>query len=169
MCRSILVLDVDYWNIWYRLIQGYWSRLSVPLCFFRVKSSNTFLCHRLGWLAVDIMFLKVVRPSVRTSVCPSVIRGTTLRAFAQQKLCLFNYHYHACIAMPTWPRCAHPIYVLIGWLAGHITSSRGCPFNCPYFLLSIRFTDGYNFACSAQQKLCLFNKLSCMHCNANMT
>ena len=29
-------------------------------------------------------------------------------------------------------------------------------------------TDGYHIACSTQQNPCLFNKSSCMHCNANM-
>ena len=35
------------------------------------------------------------------SVLPSRFRGTTLRAAPA--------NYHACIAMPTWPRCAPPI------------------------------------------------------------
>ena len=35
-------------------------------------------------------------------------------------------------------------------------------------LSSSILTDGYNFVCSAQTKLCHFNKLSCIHCNDNM-
>ena len=34
--------------------------------------------------------------------------GTTLRA-APSKSYAFSTNYHACIAMPTWPRCAPPI------------------------------------------------------------
>ena len=34
--------------------------------------------------------------------------GTTLRA-APSKSYNFSTNYHACIAMPTWPRCAPPI------------------------------------------------------------
>ena len=48
----------------------------------------------------------------------------------------------------------------------HITSSRG-HVGLEYSLSVL--TDRYHFACSAQQKLCLFNKLSCMHCTTNMT
>ena len=47
---------------------------------------------------------RVVRPSIR----PSRFRGTTLRA-APSKNYAFSTNYHACIAMPTWPRCAPPI------------------------------------------------------------
>ena len=75
----------------------------------------------------------------------------------------FSTNCHACIAMPTWPRCAPPICFDLDI---HITSSRGRV--QLWFSLSI-FTDGYNFAGSTQQNPCLFKKLSCMHCNANMT
>ena len=44
----------------------------------------------------------------RLSVRPSRFRGTTLRA-APSKSYAFSTNYHACIAMPTWPRCAPPI------------------------------------------------------------
>ena len=51
----------------------------------------------------------VVHPSFLLSVCPSVrpshFRGTTLRA-APSKRYAFSTKYHACIAMPTWRRCA---------------------------------------------------------------
>ena len=168
----------------------------------------------------DIMF-----PGL--SVCPSFrlshFRGTTLRA-APSKNYAFSTNYHACIAMPTWPRCAPPIlcwpwppynllprscltwifFVDPHWwvplcvqrpakdmpvqqiimhalqcqhdldvhllfcvdLDLHITSSQG---RVLLRFFSSMFTDGYHFACSSQQKLCIFNKLSCMHCNANMT
>ena len=43
-------------------------------------------------------------PSVRLSR----FRGTTLCA-APSKSYAFSTNYHACIAMPTWPRCAPPI------------------------------------------------------------
>ena len=38
----------------------------------------------------------------------SSLMGTTLRA-APSKSYAFSTNYHACIAMPTWPRCAPPI------------------------------------------------------------
>ena len=40
--------------------------------------------------------------------CRSSLMGTTLRA-APSKSYAFSTNYHACIAMPTWPRCASPI------------------------------------------------------------
>ena len=49
-----------------------------------------------------------VLPSVRPYVRPSCFRGTTLRA-APSKNYAFSTNYHACIAMPTWSRCAPPI------------------------------------------------------------
>ena len=42
---------------------------------------------------------------VRPSVCPSHIRGTTLRA-APSKNYVFSTNYHASITIPTWRRCA---------------------------------------------------------------
>ena len=53
---------------------------------------------------------RVVRPSFRPSFRPSRFRGTctTLRT-ASSKNYAFSTNYHACIAMPTWPRCAPPI------------------------------------------------------------
>ena len=47
-------------------------------------------------------------PSFRPSFRPSRFRGTTLHA-APSKNYTFSTNYHACIAMPTWPRCAPPI------------------------------------------------------------
>ena len=90
------------------------------------------------------------------------LMGTTLRA-APSKSYAFSTNYHACIVMPTWHRCAPilfwpwPPYITCSW--GRVL--LGCS--------SSILTDGYYFACSAKQKLCLFNKLSYMHCNANMT
>ena len=64
----------------------------------------------------DIMFpgcpsfrLSVRPPSVFPSFRPSRFRGTTLRA-APSKSYAFSTNYHACMAMPTWPRCAPPIF-----------------------------------------------------------
>ena len=45
---------------------------------------------------------------VRPSICPSHFRRTILCA-APSKRHAFSTNYHACIAMPTWPRCALPI------------------------------------------------------------
>ena len=160
--------------------------------------------------------------SFRPSVHPSCFRGTTLHA-APSKNYARSTNYHACIAMPTWSRCAPPIlcwpwpqYNLLTrscltwiffvdphwWVPHcvqhpakampfqqiimhalqcqhdrdvhllfcvdhdlHITSSRG---RVELGFFSSILTVGYHFACSAQQKLCFFNKLSCMHCTTNM-
>ena len=48
-----------------------------------------------------------VRPHF-PSFCPSRFRGTTLRAVPSKNYA-FTTNYHACIAIPTWPRCAPPI------------------------------------------------------------
>ena len=147
--------------------------------------------------------------------------GTTLRA-APRKNHAFSTNYNACIAMPTWPRCAPPI---LFWPWPYNLFPRSCltwifsvnfywwvqlcvqypaksmpfqqinmhalqcqhdidvhllffwpwpPYNlfprsCLTWIFSVDFYWWYNFACSAQQKPYIFNKLSCMHCNANMT
>ena len=64
------------------------SRLVIGVCCIVFMTGGT-LCFR------------VVRPSV-------TFRGTTLHA-APSKNYAFSTNYHACIAMPTWPRCAPPI------------------------------------------------------------
>ena len=101
----------------------------------------------------------------------------------------FSTNYHACIAMPTWPRCAWMFFVYPHWwvplclqcpakampfqqiimhalqcqhdldvhlifcfdLDLHITSSRG---RVLFGISSSILTNGYHFACSAQQKPC---------------
>ena len=65
-----------------------------------------FLCStQYDWW--DIMFPGC--PSVLLSIRPSShFRGTTLGA-APSKSYAFSTHNHACIAMPTWCRCAPPI------------------------------------------------------------
>ena len=54
---------------------------------------------------------RVVRPSVRPSVHPSVRHalGEPLCVQRPAKNYAFSTNYHACIAMPTWRRCAPPI------------------------------------------------------------
>ena len=39
----------------------------------------------------------------------SSLMGTTLHAAPSKSYNVFSTNYHACIAMPTWPRCAPPI------------------------------------------------------------
>ena len=111
----------------------------------------------------DIMFpgCPSVLPSVFPSFRPSRFRGTTLRA-APSKNYAFSTNYHACIAMPTWPRCA-PHILFWPWSPYNLL-----PRSCFTWIFSSILTDGYHFACSAQQKLCLFNKmimhaLQCQH------
>ena len=55
-----------------------------------------------------------VCPAIHPAFCLSVhpfvsshFRGTTLHA-APTKRYAFTANYHACMAMPTWCRCAHP-------------------------------------------------------------
>ena len=52
----------------------------------------------------------VVKHSIKSNqtVRPSRFRDTTLRA-APRNNYAFSTNYHACIAMPTWPRCVPPI------------------------------------------------------------
>ena len=71
---------------------------------------------------------------------------------------------HACIAMPTWPRCASPI-LCWPWPPYNLFSE--VVFNLGFF--SSILTNGHHFGCSAQQNLCRFNKLSCINCTSNMT
>ena len=92
----------------------------------------------------------------------SSLMGTTLCA-ALSKSYALSTNYHACIAMPTWPRCSPLILCWSRPLYSLFLRS------CLTWIFSSILTDGYHFACSTQQKSCLFNKLSCMHCNANMT
>ena len=70
------------------------------------------LCLRVVRPSVLPSFRPSVFPSFRPSVFPSFrpsrFRGTTLRA-APSKSYAFSTNYHACLAMPTWPRCAPPI------------------------------------------------------------
>ena len=87
----------------------------------------------------------------------SSLMGTTLRA-APSKNYAFSTNHHACIAMPTWRRCT-PHVVFWHWPPYNLL-----PRSCITLFSSSILTDGYHFACSAQQKLCLFNKWSCMHC-----
>ena len=69
----------------------------------RLTHQTIFMSHPV-WPAGHYISRLSVRPSVR----PSHFRGTTLRA-APSKSYAFSTNYHACIAMPTWPRCAPPI------------------------------------------------------------
>ena len=65
-------------------------------------------------------------------------------------------------------QCQHDIDVHLLFcfdLDLHIASSRD---RVLLGFSSSILTDGYHFACNAQQKPRLFNKLSCMHCNVNM-
>ena len=151
-----------------------WARMGWYLCLhwtahymLWIKPLGKYSGH---WKKVCVFMSRPVWPaghyasglSVLPSFRPSRFRGTTLCP-APSKSYAFSTNYHACIAMPTWPRCAPPI---LCW--------PWPPYNlflrsCLTWNFSSILTDGYHFACSAQQKLCLFNKLSCMHCNANMT
>ena len=91
----------------------------------------------------------------------SSLMGTTLRA-APSKSYAFSTNYHACIAMPTWPRCAS---LILCWP----WPPYNLPRSCLTWIFSLILTEGYHFACSAQQKLYISNKLSCMHCTTNAT
>ena len=123
-----------------------WHRCAPPILFWPWPPYNLFPRSCLTW----------------NFLCRFLLMGTTLRA-APSKSHAFSTNYHACIAMPTWPRCAPPI-LFWPWLPYNLF-----PRSCLTWIFSVNFTDGYNFACSTQQNPCLFNKLSCMHCNANMT
>ena len=111
----------------------------------------------------DIMFpgCPSVLPSFHHSVCH--VLGVPLCVQRPAKTLLFQQIIMHAL------QCQHDIEVHLLFCVDldlHITSPE-VVFNLVIF--SSILTDGYHFACSAPQKLCLFNKLSCMHCNANMT
>ena len=84
-----------------------------------------------------------VRLSVLLSVRPSHFRGITLRT-APSKNYAFSTNYHACIAMPTWPRCA-PSILCWPWPPYNLL-----PRSCLTWIFWSILADGYLFACSAQ-------------------
>ena len=98
-------------------------------------TSKSFFMFRPVWPVFYVppgmtggkLCFRVVRPSVRLSVRPSVrpshFRGTTLRA-SPIKNYAFSTNYHACIAMPTWPRCA-PLILCWPWPPYNLLS-RSC-------------------------------------------
>ena len=95
----------SWWaNIWFN------SNLIVYQTWYTGALSVAFLCLARCDRR-DIMFpgCPSVLLSVRPSVRPSHFRGTTLRAVPSKNYA-FSTNYHACIAMPTWRRCAPPIY-----------------------------------------------------------
>ena len=79
------------------------TALSQTYVYIQACMTGGTLCFRV----VRPSFFPSVR-SVRPSVRPSRVRGTTLRA-APSKSYAFSANYYACIAMPTWPICAPPI------------------------------------------------------------
>ena len=90
-------------------------------------------------------------------LCRSSLMGTTLRA-VPSKIHTFSTNYHACIAIPTWLRCA-PSILFWHWP----------PFNLfPSSCITSILTDGYHFVFSTQHSICHFDKLSCIYCNAHM-
>ena len=121
-----------------------------------------FVCLDYSDCSVSDLFYVPPGMTVLPSVRPSGLWGTTLRA-APSKNYAFSTNYYACIAMPTWPRCAPPI-LCWPWPPYNLF-----PRSSLTWMFSSILTDGYNFACSAQQNLYLFNKWSCMHCTTNMT
>ena len=86
------------------------------------------------------------------------LMGTIMRA-APSKSYAFSINYYVCIAIPSWHICAPPI-LFWPWPPLYITS--------PLRFSSSILTDGCHFACNDQPKLCLFNKLPYMQCNANI-
>ena len=123
-----------------------WRRCAPPIMFWPWPPYNLLLSPCLTWIYfVDSHWSSLI--------------GTTFHS-APRKCHAFSTNYYTCIAIPTWHRCAPPI-LFWPWPPYNLLP-RSC-------LTSMSIlTDGYHFACSAQQKSCLFNKLSCMHCNANM-
>ena len=160
--------------IWIFFVNPHWW---VPLCVQRPSKAMSFqqiIMHALQCqhgLDVHLLFcidLDLHITSSRGSVSlgffgrSSLIGIYTLRA-APSKSYAFSTNYHACIALPTWRRCAPPI-LFSPWPPYNLF-----PRSCLIWFFSSILTDRYHFACSAQLKLCLFNKLSCMHCTTNMT
>ena len=116
MGRYLLFSGSDQWWLWEDtyyfpavINDGYGKiliifRLWSMMAMGRYLLGDFFFMSRLVWPAGHYVSVLSVRPSVR----PSRFRGTTLRA-APSKSYAFSTNYHACIEMPTWPRCASPI------------------------------------------------------------
>ena len=115
---------------------------------------------------------RVVRPSFH----PPRFRGTTLRA-APSKNYAFSTNYHACIAMPTWPRCAPPILCwpwppynfLLRSCLTWIFISRGAegpgreilqrpPSVCPSVCPSVRLSVTFSFRTVTQKRIAVFSQ-----------
>ena len=104
---------------WIFSVNFYWW---VQLCMQRPAKSMPFqqiIMHALQCqhdLDVHLLFyfgldLHIPLPEVVFNLdffCRSWLMGTSLRA-APSKSHAFSTNYHACIAMPTWCRCAPPI------------------------------------------------------------
>ena len=69
-----------------------WPRCAPPILCWPWPPYNLFPRSCLTWIFFH----------------PSSLMGTTLRA-APNKSYAYSTNYHACIAMPTWPRCAPTI------------------------------------------------------------
>ena len=180
---------------WICFVDPHWW---VPLCVQRPAKAMPFqqiIIHALDDVYVHLLFCFDLDLHITCSqgppefvfnfdwFLPSIFTdGYHFACSAQQKLCLFNKLSY--IAMPTWPRCAPsilcwpwPPYNLlprscltwIFFVDPHWWVSLCVVFNLDLFRRSSLMGTTLHFACSAQQKLCLFNKLSYMHCNANMT
>ena len=103
---------------WIFSVNFYWW---VQLCVQRPAKSMPFqqiIMHALQCqhdLNVHLLFILTFtsiylfpRLCLTWIFCRSWLMGTTLRA-AHSKSHAFSTNYHACIAMPTWHRCAPPI------------------------------------------------------------
>ena len=99
ICINKLCMNFNCWLHW----EGWGGMTHTP----KIILVNIMFLHFLSPARYDrgtLCFPVSVRPSVRLSR----FRGTTLRA-APSKNYAFSTNYHACIAMPTLPRCAPPI------------------------------------------------------------
>ena len=113
-CWNIIMSTTIFWfefiyDICYLTLHGRirtWPRIKYRAYY---ASQDRFYFYVPPGMIGGTLCLRVVRPSIRRSLRPShFIRGTTLRA-APNKSYSVSTNYYACIAMPTWFRCAPPI------------------------------------------------------------
>ena len=91
----------------------------------------------------------------------SSLMGTTLRAapsksYAFSTIIMHKLHYQHEI----------DVHLLFCFDLDLPITAPEVMFNLDF--ISVILTDGYHFVCSTQQKLCIFNKLLCMHCITNI-
>ena len=103
---DLLLLLVNIW-FWAKNDQ-IWQPEARWMIFCNIRTDFNFIFGQFSAARKLILNGGAIRPIGLLFFCRSSLMGTTLRA-TPSKSYAFSTNYHACIAMPTWPRCAPPI------------------------------------------------------------